>query len=723
MIDTNSWTRLIGGSSNETVYATRYSSDGFVYAVGVTSGVFDSQSNSGGKDAFLTKYDTNGNKIWSRVFGGILDDYANCLTIGLDGSIYVGGYAGRGFDGQSSIGGDDGFVTKFSANGAKLWTKLIGSPANDYPHALSTGLDGSIYFSGEAAGSIDGQPVKGGRDGFIYKLNPDGVKVWVQLIGSTSTEYVSASSIGADGSLYLIGYAEGNLDGQLAVGGHDGFISKYNSNGLLAWTRLIGGTRNDSAINVSTSPDGFIYVTGTTESNFDGQNLNGGRDAFISKYNSTGNLIWTKFIGGIQEDIGYGVSTGVNRVYVVGTTLGSIDSQPSNGKTDIFVSSFDSNGLYLCTQLLGGSSNDYVIGSTMAAGGNSIFLAGYTEGSLLGQINNGGSDGSITFLPVLGSVGTITNDSFSYFNATSLSDDIYSTNKIDILVEPNLRSESKVTKVADGYWLIQSKSINTNVDTVTGFERISFIDTNLALDISGAAGQVSKILGSVFGPSYVKNPTFAGIGLAYLDIGMSYSDLAKLAADAAGLTTADALVSSLWKNVLGFTATDSNKAPYIKMLNDGMSSADLVVLASDSDLNLQSINISELLTTGLTYIPTSVPAPVKTTTYNLASNQPSINEGSSAVFSVSTTNVTSGIVLNYSLSGISTSDLTNGSLSGTVTIGSNGSGIITIPISADNLTEGPETMYITMGTTTISIIVNDTSITLVGVIPENPDGY
>jgi hypothetical protein len=169
----------------------------------------------------------------------------------------------------------------------------------------------------------------------------------------------------------------------------------------------------------------------------------------------------------------------------------------------------------------------------------------------------------------------------------------------------------------------------------------------------------------VFGTTYVKNPTFTGIGLAYLDSGMAYKDLAKLAADVAGLTTPDAIVSALWKNVIGSTATEANKAPYIKLLNDGMSVGDLVVLASDSSINLQSINFTEISTSGLTYIPSTVPTVTPSPTYSLVSSQATVNEGSTATFTLTTTNVASGTALTYSLSGVSSSDLTSGSLSGT----------------------------------------------------------
>jgi len=105
------------------------------------------------------------------------------------------------------------------------------------------------------------------------------------------------------------------------------------------------------------------------------------------------------------------------------------------------------------------------------------------------------------------------------------------------------------------------------------------------------------------GKSQVLNPTFVGLGLSYLDNGMSYSDLGALALTAVGATTNDAVVSTLWKNVIGTEATTAIKAPYIKMLTDGMRVGDLVVLAADTSFNTTNINLVGLAQTGIEYLP------------------------------------------------------------------------------------------------------------------------
>ena len=88
---------------------------------------------------------SNADKVWTKLLGSTSDDLANALTTGLDGSIYVSGITGGALDGQTSSGGWDTFLTKYSADGSKAWTKLLDTSVDDIALTLTTGLD-SINF-------------------------------------------------------------------------------------------------------------------------------------------------------------------------------------------------------------------------------------------------------------------------------------------------------------------------------------------------------------------------------------------------------------------------------------------------------------------------------------------------------------------------------------------------------------------------------------------------
>ena len=136
-------------------------------------------------------------------------------------------------------------------------------------------------------------------------------------------------------------------------------------------------------------------------------------------------------------------------------------------------------------------------------------------------------------------------------------------------------------------------------------ERLNFSDKSIAIDINGNAGSTAKLLGAVFGKDSLTNKQYVGIGLSLLDAGMSPTTLASLAVDAANLKTNDQIVSTLWKNVFGTTASNSDKAPYIKLLDDGMTPGTLAWLAADTTFNKVNINLVGLAQTGIEYIPVS----------------------------------------------------------------------------------------------------------------------
>jgi hypothetical protein len=73
-------------------------------------------------------------------------------------------------DGQTNSGARDAFLIKYDANGNRAWTRLLGSSSNDEARALTTGTDGAIYMAGSTEGSLDGQTNRGFYDAFLTKI-------------------------------------------------------------------------------------------------------------------------------------------------------------------------------------------------------------------------------------------------------------------------------------------------------------------------------------------------------------------------------------------------------------------------------------------------------------------------------------------------------------------------------------------------------------------------
>ncbi|QJB28666.1 Calx-beta domain-containing protein [Limnospira fusiformis] len=394
------WTDLLGSGERDEARALTTGRDGSIYVAGYTSGNLDGQRNNGSGDAFITKYQPDGTKAWTRLLGTSSWDEAHALTTGRDGSIYVAGYTNGNLDGQRNSGWVDAFITKYHPDGTKDWTRLLGTSRSDKAYALTTGSDGSIYVAGSTWGNLDGQRNSGGSDAFITRFQPNGTKAWTRLLGTRGWDEANALTTGRDGSIYVAGRTQGDLDGQTNSGSSDAFITRFQPNGTKDWTRLLGTSVRDGGQTLTTGSDGSIYVAGWTQGNLDGQTNSGGGDAFITKYQPNGTKDWTRLLGTRGWGEARALTTGSDgSIYVAGYIYGDLDGQTNSGNEDAFISRFQPDGTKTWTRLLGTSGYDWAEALTTGRDG-SIYVAGGTEGNLGGQTNSGGRDAFITKLIV-----------------------------------------------------------------------------------------------------------------------------------------------------------------------------------------------------------------------------------------------------------------------------------------------------------------------------------
>jgi serralysin len=157
------------------------------------------------------------------------------------------------------------------------------------------------------------------------------------------------------------------------------------------------------------------------------------------------------------------------------------------------------------------------------------------------------------------------------------------------------------SNTANTFSVKDKRSNADGIDVLTSVERLKFSDKSVAIDVDGNAGIVVKVISAVLGSDAIKLSNIVGIGLRYVDNGMSYADLGLTALNAVGALTPDAIVSTLWRNVVGFPPSANDKAPYLKMLAEGTKPGDLVALAGDFSLNLNKIGLVGLAQTGIEF--------------------------------------------------------------------------------------------------------------------------
>jgi hypothetical protein len=276
------WTKQFGSDSNDYAYGVSTNSGG-IYISGITYGTLANQKSAGGADIFLCKYDFNGNMVWTRQFGSELNDYCYSLFADEQG-VYVAGVAMGTLAPYCGLGGSDAFVYKFDGNGNSHWMQQFGSAGNDYANAVTADNSG-IYVMGITYGELTATKNAGGSDVFLAKLDQSGSFIWTRQFGTSNTDFAWAVSA-YGGNIYLAGYTAGSFTNQFNAGNYDAFCAKYDSNGNPGWVKQFGSDKDDYAKGIFVNSSG-IYITGSTLGALIGQKNTGGADAFIVKLGNT----------------------------------------------------------------------------------------------------------------------------------------------------------------------------------------------------------------------------------------------------------------------------------------------------------------------------------------------------------------------------------------------------------------------------------------------------
>jgi hypothetical protein len=287
------YTRQLGVTGQNT-YGLSVATDasGNVYVAGATYGGLDGNTLTGTNDFFVTKYNSSGVKQYTRQLGvaGQIT-YGESVATDAIGNVYVAGITGGGLDGNTLTGTNDFFVTKYNSNGVKQYTRQLGVTGQaTYGESVATDASGNVYVAGDTTGGLDGNTLTGTRDFFVTKYNSSGVKQYTRQLGVAGKATVGRSvATDASGNVYVAGDTTGGLDGNTLTGTYDFFVTKYNSSGVKQYTRQLGVAGKATASqSVATDASGNVYVAGDTAGGLDGNTLTGTQDFFVTKYNSSG---------------------------------------------------------------------------------------------------------------------------------------------------------------------------------------------------------------------------------------------------------------------------------------------------------------------------------------------------------------------------------------------------------------------------------------------------
>ncbi|MBL7898747.1 MAG: hypothetical protein JNJ99_09445, partial [Crocinitomicaceae bacterium] len=324
-------------------------------------------------------------KLLSHIDGAFsgIDDWGYGVTYDQEKSIYtVGDFAGTAdFDSGPGVfnmtagSSEDLFIQKIDSLGNFEWARQFGSTLFvDSGRDVCITSDSCVLIIGICNNISDIDPgpsvVSGSQaEGKIVliKLASDGSVLWVKNFGGASSDTGLKVTTDQSGNIYMAGIAySDSIDFNPGTpnvymskeGTFDGWVAKFNSNGDYVWSRMIGGPGSDYVRGLYVSD--YVYVSGQFESNVDFDPLGGGNvissngssDAFIQKMDTLGNVVWTKTFGGIDFDVAYDICETVSHdVIAVGTFKGLVDFNP--GILDSLVGSTFSDPYVLKLDSLG----------------------------------------------------------------------------------------------------------------------------------------------------------------------------------------------------------------------------------------------------------------------------------------------------------------------------------------------------------------------------------
>lgn len=353
------YSTYLGGSLDDEAYGIAIDAAGNAYVAGTTAstnfpattGAFQT-ANGGGSDSFVAKLNSTGaNLVYATYLGGsnyeegfgiASDSNNNAYITGVTASpnfTLTSGAPGNGFGGAV-----DAFVTKLNADGtAPVYSTFLGGAGGDLGFAVAVDAAGNAHVTGLTDSSSF--PVTsnilpravGTSDLFVTKLNSSGTShLYSSVIGGGGDDTGLGITMDGAGVVYVTGITNSTdlpvtagVFQNVSGGGSDAFVMKMNTDGTApAYSTYFGGAGDDLGYAVAVDSSGNAFVTGTTDSiNFQTTTgasqtaRGGGKDAFVSKLNASGALVYSTYLGGSLDEESFGIALdGSGHAYVTGRT-------------------------------------------------------------------------------------------------------------------------------------------------------------------------------------------------------------------------------------------------------------------------------------------------------------------------------------------------------------------------------------------------------------------
>jgi hypothetical protein len=244
------YTKQWGGPGNDIARGIAVDAADNVYITGSTD------SFAGGlSQIFLLKYSSSGDLQFSVTWGGKQNDYGNGVVVDILGNIYVVGTTT-----SFGAGGSDVVLLKYDSSGNLLFQKTWGGTQNDFGTALAVDSGGYVYLTGY---TYSLGPTPGVSSIILLKYDPSGNLLFQKFSGGKMNDFGTGVAVDIDGNVYVTGYTKSY---SVTPGVPSAFLMKFDQSGSLLFQRSWGGHRGDFAYAVAVDSAENAYVTGYTYS-------------------------------------------------------------------------------------------------------------------------------------------------------------------------------------------------------------------------------------------------------------------------------------------------------------------------------------------------------------------------------------------------------------------------------------------------------------------------
>lgn len=388
------WQRCFGGTSYDNGFCVIETTDGGYAFVGETfSNNGNVSLNNGSADIWVVKTNSTGEILWEKTFGGSSDESGYDIKQTSDGGYVITGETlSNDNDFTVNHGLKDVFVIKLNSDGTVIWKKCYGGTSREYGQEIQQTTDGGYIVFGRTT-SEDGNIATslGNYDFWLIKLDAEGNLMWENVYGGSFDDMGMSVKQTSDNGYVIAGYTN-SLDGH-SLGNHSAFydclVLKLDQAGNVVWNKLIGGTVSDYCYSIIETADGGFVGAGYSDSN-DGDitTNNGNFDALAFKLTATGNLIWLKTFGDILDELFIDVKEIANNKLLFSGVFNGFSVPVGNSHS--WVTKLDSNGDLVWDKKVGGSNFDFFYKSAFTSN-NSIISIGYTTSNDVDVSGNHGS--------------------------------------------------------------------------------------------------------------------------------------------------------------------------------------------------------------------------------------------------------------------------------------------------------------------------------------------